>query len=95
MKITVLVECDYDEIEKIICNHYGINEFNCAYTEEWSNDSTHKFNIKKEPLSQWDAKKIELIRAGQEPSFCLHAVLTDLCNSDIIEPGQYLINVSW
>lgn len=95
MRVRMLIECDYKELETIICQHYGLKEFCVPAVEEWSNDTSYKFNIAKEPLSTWDQKKIDEVRKGNEPSFCIRAIMIDLCNAGKIDAGEYLITVSW
>jgi hypothetical protein len=53
-------------------------------------------NVSKEPLDKWDAEIFEEMKVSQ--SFrggSLRAIMTDLCNRDLIPAGKYVIRVSW
>ena len=89
------LKVSYREIERFICKVYGIPHYNIVATEEWSNDSQHRVRAEKGELDQWDLEKLDKVKSGREPSFSFRAVMTDLCNRDLIEPGDYLIDVSW
>jgi hypothetical protein len=88
-------QIEYHDLDKFIQAVYGIRYFSCVAVEEWSNDSKHQIHVEKEELQKWDLDKIEEVKFGKEPSYSLRAVMTDMCNRGLIEPGSYLINVCW
>lgn len=85
------IEVQDSNLESFINQVYGNRDYRCASANEWRRDGFYYVNVVKEPLDAWDLKMIEELQAGQEPSFSVKAVLTDLCNRDLIEPGDYLI----
>lgn len=89
------LQVSYRDIGKFIQEVYGIPYYNPVATEEWSNDSCHEITVKNEELDNWDLEKLEKVKVGKEPSWSFRAVMTDLCNRDLIEPGDYLIDVCW
>lgn len=60
------------------------------------NDTDHSFDVEKEELADYDQETIdEIIQSGFVEDYNLGIVLTDLCNRDAIDPGSYVITVSW
>lgn len=88
---------DYDEFDKFVKEIYGVQQFEVAADLESGNDTSHTFNgIKKKPLSQWDAKKIEDFKTKDGAvSYTTRTLLEDLCNNGHIPEGNYIIRVSW
>lgn len=94
VKKTSYFEVDYNDLDTFINKVYGIKGFSCAATEEWGNDSQHRVYVEKKPLASYDAPKVEknnILNAD----YNLRAIMQDLANRDLIEPGIYLINVCW
>ncbi len=94
VKVVSYMEVDYNELDKAISKFYG-QSFECVPTEEWNNDSSYDFDIKKAKLSDYDKKKIEEYKSGECPSYIVRTLLVDMCNQGEIEPGHYLIQVCW
>jgi hypothetical protein len=95
-KITTYVEVDSNDLDTFVNKVYGVNSYECVAMEEWSNDTKHQVRVtSKEPLDKWAAEKIQEIKAGRCPSWSIQAVMQDLVNEGHIQPGIYLINVSW
>ena len=89
-----IFEVDYNDLDRFIAHHYQLNYF--EGTLESSNDTSHSITVEKEPLSKWDVTDMEkILKDGNCEYWKLHIVLQDLCNKGIIEPGQYLVRVSW
>jgi hypothetical protein len=80
------------DLGRFICEVYQINEYEICANEEWTRDALHLVSVEKQSLYEWDLEKIRKVKAGEEPSFSLRAVMTDLCNQGLIEPGSYLID---
>lgn len=85
---------DYNELDKFIKAVYGVY-YSCVGSQEWGNDSQHRVHAEAVELGPWDAKKLEEVKAGKEPSYSLGAVMNDLAFQGLIEPGEYLIDVCW
>lgn len=64
---------------------------------EQPNDSVLTFDdIKKEKIDEWDNQKLQkFYDTSYIEGFSLRVVLTQLCNEGLIEPGNYMIDVSW
>lgn len=75
---------------------YGYFRFSIVAMEEWGNDESHTYIVQREPLDTWDKGLLERFMDNPYGSaYCLSIILTDLCNNGYIEPGEYLIDVSW
>jgi hypothetical protein len=77
---------NYYDLDKFISEYYNKPKFNSAYQFEWINDSSYFFNIEKRKMDEYDYEHMFESPEG---------LFTDLCNSDIIKEGEYLIVVSW
>lgn len=87
-------ELDYGEVEQLIQRVYGV-EYETVASEEWSNDSQHRFTVEKKPLDRWEQESFDSWKAGNGESYILGSILQDLCNRGHLEPGKYLITVCW
>lgn len=67
-------------------------EYEISCHEEWSNDTTHSFIIKKDD-EIWDDDRKELSEG--KISFNLHVILSLLLEKDLLEEAEYMINCSW
>jgi len=93
-KKTVL-KVDYIDLESFIFEVYGA-EYEIAPGEECGNNSNLKFLIGKEEIDTYYRDKLQYWRMGEgEASFLLRTILTDLCNNDKLEAGEYIVNVYW
>lgn len=101
MKTETVTIINYDEFEDIVRKHYGFlendrNAYSFVATQGCSNDSTHKFgSVVKKPLFDWDDK--ELIKfINREPNYASNYILIqDLVNQNVLEPGNYIVEVCW
>ncbi len=94
----ILFVVEEEQLNRFITEYYQLKApFSCHANELWRNDSTHRFQIVKEELDTYDAKKVQaLMETPHEPlSYSVQAILQDLCNRGAIPPGHYLIEVSW
>jgi hypothetical protein len=86
---------DYDDLETLVQEVYGIDDYSFTDVQECSNDSTHTFVVEKvtEQFYKADAK---LIRSGKRvPRHRNGLLLNCLCADGHIEPGEYIIDVCW
>lgn len=87
-------QVEYHELEDLILHVYK-QEYNIAAGEEKMNYVLLKYNVKKEQLDDYDKEQIKnFIETGNE-NYMLSYLLQDMCNKDIIEEGNYLINILW
>ena len=90
------LEVDYGDLERFVHKYYPLNnKWSFVASEECGNDSTHSFPIKKEKMGDYELKALERFKAGHHQNFITSIILTDLCNKDLIDEGEYLINVCW
>lgn len=72
---------------------------NFSFTEarECGNDSEHSFLAARKELGKYDQVNIQnLIEDPASASYCtIDSIFDDLCNKGIIEPGHYIVSVSW
>lgn len=90
MEKVLYIEMDYDELDKLISDAYGINYEFVAF-EEAHNDSSHTFLVEAESLDEYNQSKLN----GKDFHFMARSLLCDLCHQGKIEAGNYLINVCW
>lgn len=92
-KIALVVNVNYEDLESFILEETG-QEYDIPPNEECGNDTYLKFNVSDVAntysLNQWEAFK-----AGKGSSFMLSYILHGLCVENKIQPGEYLIQVSW
>lgn len=94
LKTITIKEVQWHDLEDAVFKHYG-KRLDFINDQECSNDSYHKINVKKKLLSNYEQKRLDDFKAGETPSYITKTLLTDMCNSDVIEQGEYLICVCW
>ncbi len=88
---TIIVEkVDYNEVERVIEEHYGFDEYCLPDAEEVGNDVSLEWNIDGE-VDKWDVEDIKQRKAR----YCTQAYMNDLARQGIISKAVYLIDVSW
>lgn len=88
-------EVDYSELEVMVKEVYGINyEYPCDM--ECNNDTSQTFNIdgKIDDYHRMNIKEW-LESNGTKGNYMGRELLNDLCANGYIEPGKYLVKVSW
>lgn len=92
----LVLAIDYRDVEKLIQEAYDVGEWSFVADNELGNDSDLELNIKAEPLDKWQQPKLDrFIDTKGQGSFMTRTLLTDLCNKGVLEPGSYLVSVSW
>ena len=85
---------DYHDLDNLLREYYpGWDTI--ISDQELHNDMEHAIWVQKEEISEYDIDDLEKSKAGKHVSWCLNTLMTDLCNRDIIEPGDYLITICW
>jgi hypothetical protein len=103
MKKKTVIEIGYHEFEEIVAKAYGLRpgEYEFVFTQECGNDSSHEFEQEVEPfdpnnvLDKYDLEKLAKIKSGDIPQYTNHIIFRDLVNRGILEPGAYIVQVSW
>jgi hypothetical protein len=91
----VKIIVDYYDLEVLIDETYGSN-FELVAQEEANNDSSVTFTVEaKEPEYDWNKKELADFKANKTNDCSTRLILNDMCLRGIIEPGNYLINISW
>jgi len=89
-EMVTLMKVDYHEVEKVIMEVYGFEEYNLPYTEELVNDISLEWNITGE-VSEQQAQKI----TDRNQHYSTRVYMNDLARQGIIEKGTYLIDICW
>lgn len=95
MKREVYITMDYYELEELVKKTYEIKNYSFIATEECGNDSTHSFNVERKSLRDFEQEYIDEMKSGNPITCSNYAILNDLCNKEVLEPGNYLIEVCW
>lgn len=89
------LEVDYNDLERFIKQIYD-REYEIPCGEGMDSGDSVNFRIIKKPLDQYDKDGLtRWLRGRDSEELILRIILTDLCNNDFIDPGSYLISVSW
>ena len=91
-KKRIVIEVDYNDLENVIKDYYG-HDFEIVADQEVGNESTLNIMVKKKELDKWSTKDMEEFQNTGRGNFMLYKILTDLCNNDVIEEGQYIISI--
>lgn len=84
-----VISCwDWNEIVR---TQYNFARYDFWDDNEADRDGIYKFTAKKRKLEEYDLNRIEKFKEGQD-SFMTDIILTDLCNQNLIDEGEYLIN---
>lgn len=90
-----IIRVEYYDLEEFASKIYGLQEYNFAAVEECGNDSSHSFDVDGN-LDDYDVEEAEKIKNEHTvDSYQNYILLNLLCKEGHIEPGNYLINVSW
>lgn len=93
-KKEIIISVNEHELNEFIKQVYR-KPYDFQECHECSNDSLRPFECNgKEELNKEELKAVEEFKAGaSKPGFRI--LLQDLVNRDLLEPGQYIVFVSW
>lgn len=105
VQVQTIFSVDDDQVDEFIHFHYkpfvAASErqsryqepYMCRAIDGWPSDSVQEFHIKREPLRDYEERRIAdwLTGNGDEPS--IRYLLQDQCNKGNLEPGTYMISV--
>ncbi len=95
MKKVTYTEMSDREFDELVEATYG-HKYEFAPDVECGNDSSPRFSVKKgEITSDWDKNELAKFIETGECSYFAHMLFNDLCDRGVLEPGNYLVNVSW
>lgn len=90
---------DYWDLEELIKEVYNQEDYEFTADMECGNDTKKSFKVKKGEfegsLGEYYRKDIQKFIDKGEYSYLAGKLLNDLADKDIIQEGDYLINVSW
>lgn len=105
MREEIYIVMHYLEIEALIREYLGTPEYEglvgdlCTNDSRWQNDTTHTFQIGRQDTwiqPNHDNHLLEMRERGKPAwGWEIVAVLEELVQAGRIEPGNYLIQVSW
>ena len=81
----------YGDLEKLIEDTYGFDEFNIACNEECSNGTTITGRADPNDLSDFDKADI----ANKKYMYVTSTYINDLAAKGLFPLGNYAIDVSW
>lgn len=83
---------DYNDLDSLIKKVYDVDVESCL---DQSNDSTLFISVDG-ILSRFDQTDLEVFLSTEIQEYnTLRLLLNDMCRKNLIEPGQYLVNISW
>lgn len=92
----VVFEVNYGDLERAIQEHFDFIEYSICAAEEVGNDSALTFNIDAKPLDEWELKDLEeMKKSNGNKGWRTHLLMQAMCIDGVIEPGEYLIQISW
>lgn len=94
IKTVTLNEVDFNELNRAVSAHFG-QCYEVVSDEELSNDSSKEVTVERKPLNEWEAQRVEKFRTTGKGQYLLHRLLQQMCNEGKIEPGKYLVKISW
>lgn len=88
----IVYSIEYSDLDNLIEKIYDV-EFESAFFQR--NDSTLSVSVDG-TLSDYDQKDlVEFFSTGIQKYNTLCLLLNDMCRKDMIEPGNYIINICW
>jgi hypothetical protein len=92
-KITVF-KTDDAEIEDLLDKHYEIRHHEIVPAEECNNGSSLDYDIDGN-LTSYEEETFLEIKNGRFVHWSTQTLMNKLCADGHIEPGNYIIDISW
>lgn len=87
------------EFEKLVQYHYDNvpDDWSVVASEEWTNYTDHLFHVSAEDAAKsWQGDRLKMFQENPAATmYVAGALFDDMVNRQILEPGRYLIRVSW
>ena len=94
-KKRTVISGDYYELEELVMKHYG-QEWSLCADQEMGNDSTFETTLTTDAaLDEWQVSDVAKFKATGKGMYLADALMQDLCNAGLLEPGEYTIRISW
>lgn len=88
------LKISYRDFNSFVESVYG-RPFSVTSSEEMKNDSVYSFNGIDGIIEDYDEEDLKLFLADEKDSYMARLLLNDLVRKNLIEPGDYIISVSW
>jgi hypothetical protein len=88
-----VIKVNYFDLEEEVFAVFG-QRYEFVADQECGNDSDHTFSVDGS-VDKYEQAKLEEFRATGRSRYLADALLNDLCRQGRIEPGSYIIHVSW
>jgi len=90
----VTVSMDSYDLERLALLVYG-HSFCFQADQECGNDTYHHFDVEKDEIDEYDREELDKYKNGGHGFMIAGKLLNDLCDQDIIEAGEYILNLSY
>lgn len=104
MKKETFITMDYHEFDELVNKNlfpqFLGNKYHAFYEvvayEELNNDTVHSLSGIDGVFDEYDEELLrEILATGKNMHYSAALLLNELCRRGIVEPGDYLIEVSW
>lgn len=86
---------DYGDVEQLIKEFYGFDEYSIPCQEVCANDVSLKYNLNG-VISDWENEQLIKVLKTKMPSmFSTQLYLNNMVSVGILPKGEYVIEVSW
>lgn len=85
---------DYNDFDRFVQQVYGDRNYEFCAVQEANNDSYYRFNVTGR-VPDYNQRDAQRIRDGHIDTYRNHLLFNVLCQDGYIEPGTYLVEVSW
>jgi hypothetical protein len=87
---------DYGDIEAFAKEHLGLEDYEYVAVEECGNCSYQRYTLSDKAPTEYDRKKMqEILDTKQVEVYQNSSVLYLLHERGLIDPGEYIVCVSW
>ena len=94
-EVVAVYKLYYKDFEAIVNSVYKVDDYRFTVDYECANDSSHEFTVDKHCNDQLEIDMISTFRETGKGLYLASIILDDLCDSDLIPAGNYIINVCW
>jgi hypothetical protein len=83
-------ELDTDELDRIICEHFGLEEYSCWAEREWHRNTLNSLFADEKDYTPELVEKADQLQPGE--ALPLSDMMTVLAGRGVIPYGRYLIS---
>jgi len=94
-KKSMVFNVEDGDIDNLLAQHFGFSEYSVVAEEEQGNGCSLDYTLDGK-LDKWELEAItEMLTTKRPKPFHTQALLNYLVSEGILEPGQYIIRISW